>query len=393
MVDRQTELAARLLHAASERLEGASDESPAFNILSTLQLERYETRVHSRIIFFLLNSSRKGRDSFLHYFLQTLKIPRMYLDEPWNVYRERAFHGGADRVDFVLESKSFRAIVEMKVNAADGDSQLARYAALGGKNRKEYAIYYLTVDGHMPEEQSAKGVDADRLRCISFEKEIASWLQKCMNSVEKDGYRYSFLKQYLGTVNQITGIRDEAVSVKDLLNSSDMARAAQVVRNSFLAKMNDVKEQFFQKLDRRIKRRTKLETYLYLDGLDILLGSFTRKKETYYITLGLFIDTYLYACFGFSKEIEEGGYRFIPLTDAEALFPAAYRQWMGKLDALEISFRQSKLTRWWYLEDSEGARLNFKDDSAQIKLMDEMDMQCKFIVDGLVRDFIRPLAE
>ena len=133
MVDRQIESAAQLLHTASERLEDVSDEFPAFNILSTLQLERYETRVHSRIIFFLLNSSRTGKDSFLRYFLQTLRVPHRYLNESWNVYRERTFDGGASRIDFVLESKSFRAIVEMKVDAADGDSQLARYAAFGGK--------------------------------------------------------------------------------------------------------------------------------------------------------------------------------------------------------------------------------------------------------------------
>lgn len=393
MVDRQIESAAQLLHTASERLEDASDEFPAFNILSTLQLERYETRVHSRIIFFLLNSSRKGKDSFLHFFLQTLRVPRRYLNESWNVYRERTFDGGASRIDFVLESRSFRAIVEMKVDAADGDSQLARYAAFGGKNRKEYAIYYLTIDGHIPEEQSVKGVDTARLRCISFEKEVAAWLQKCMSSVDKDGYRYAFLKQYLGTVNQITGIEDEVVSVKDLLDNSDMARAAQAVMNSFLAKMDDVKAEFFQKLNKGIKRRTKLETCLYLDGVDVLLGSFTRKKKTYYVTFGVFIDTYLYACFGFSEKTEGGGYGFIPLADAEAFFPAAYKKWTGKLDALEILPKQNKLMRWEYLEDSEGARLNFKDNSAQIKLIDEMDKQCKFIVDGLVRDFIRPLLD
>lgn len=57
---------------------------------------------------------------------------------------------------------------------------------------------------------------------------------------KKGGYKYSFLKQYLGAVKHIVGIDDEVVSVADLLDSSEMARAAQIVANSFYEKMDDV---------------------------------------------------------------------------------------------------------------------------------------------------------
>ena len=87
------------------------------------------------------------------------------------MYRERTFDGGSSRIDFVLESKNFCAVIEMKVDARDGDSQLARYASFCRKKRKEYMVYYLTLDGHAPEEQSVRGVEPERFRCISFEKE------------------------------------------------------------------------------------------------------------------------------------------------------------------------------------------------------------------------------
>lgn len=396
MNDRQMASITTLLETASDRQKAAAGETSAFNILSTLQLERCETRVHSRIIFFLLNSrcGPNEKDSFLHIFLQVIRIPKAFLDESWNVYRERAFAGGSSRIDFVLESKRFCAVIEMKIDAGDGDSQLARYASFCRKKRKEYMVYYLTLNGHMPEEQSIRGVAPDRFRCISFEKEIISWLQACMASVQEGGYEHSFLKQYLGAVRQAAGMDDEEFDVKDLLDSSDMARAAQTVARSFHEKMGEVTERFFQKLCEQVEKKTKLKTLSYTNCADIFLDAFTIEGKNYHAVAGIDVDTYLYIGFGFSEETEDGRHPFIPLADAEACFPDIYKIWMEKLDALEnfTEFRQTKWEKWMYLEDSEGARLNFKDHSAQIKLIDEMDLQCKWISDSLVRDLIQPLC-
>lgn len=394
MNGRQTERITELLQAARER--SALDETSAFNILSALHLERYETRTHSRIIFFLLNSRRgpKERDGFLRLFLQTIGIPRAFLGESWSVYREKTLAGGSGRMDFVLESKSFCAVIEMKVDAGDGDSQIARYASYCRKKRKEYAVYYLTLDGHMPEEQSVRGVGPDEFRCIGFDKEIVQWLRRCMASAAEGGYKHSFLQQYLGAVCQAAGMEEEGTGVKDLLNSSEMARAAQTVANSFHEKMNDMTELFFEKLCMEIRKKTKLEVFPYTNCADIFLETFTRKNQRCLVVMGVGIDTFLYVGVGFCEETEDGNYPYLPLTEAKARFPGIYKKWMEKLDALEnfAGLRQSKWTKWKYLEDSEGARLNFKDHTAQIKLMDELDRQCKFISDCLVVDLILPLC-
>lgn len=386
--------AARLLEAASARLKSVSDETPAFNILSVLQLERYETRTHSKIIFFLLSSRQNGENRFLRLFLEMLKIPKKFQDEHWSVYREQPFDKGAGRIDFVLESASYCAIIEMKIDAEDGDSQLARYGSFGRKKRKNYGIYYLTLDGHDPEEQSIENADSDRLWCISFEKGIISWLEKCMDVVPENGWQYSFLKQYLGTVRQITGMGGAGVSVADLINSSDMARAALLVMDSFEEKINEVQEQFFQKLDAKIRKKTGLSSCLYTNGIDLMLGEFSRSGTMYYADLGIFFGTYLYVCFGFSEKAGDGGYHYIPLADAQDKFPRTYRKWMKKLDALEdlSRFCQSELTRWSYLLDSEGSKLDFQAKTAQIRLIDEMETLCRWFADDVVRHWILPLT-
>jgi len=393
----QKELANRLLQAASERLKSVPGDVPAFNLLTVLQADHYETKTHSRIISRLLND-QSGQDApnrFLLLFLRVLRIPRKFLSETWRVAREQAF--GPGRVDFIMESRSCCVIVEMKIDAGDGERQLERYETIGRGKRKEYLIYYLTLDGHRPEDQSAGGIDADRLRCISFRKEIILWLQECMKCVEESGYQYSFLKQYLGAVRHITDTDDGGmdVGVKDLLDTSDMAKAAQLVAKGFYEKMDDVTTRFFQKLDGMIRRKTKLETDLYANNkLDVYLKDFTHRRHPYCVKLFVEIDTYLIVGVAFS-EVAEDDIITLRLDEAERIFPSIYREWMGKLDALAgvPRFRHWPRSKYFELEDSRGAKLNFKDYSAQIALIDEMDRQCRYIGGYIINRLIKPLLE
>lgn len=393
--EQQIEMVRQLLQEASKRQKDNLGETAVFNILSKLQIE-WQEREHSKIIFSLLNDGyvQNGQNTFLRFFLETLKVSRRFHNEAWNVYREKAFDGGISRIDFVLESKSFCAIIEMKIEAGDGYNQLARYDSFGRKKRKEYFVYYLTIDGHRPEEQSIDGMEENRLRCISFEKEIIAWLQKCMDSVEKDGYRYSFLKQYLGAVKNMTGANDEMVNVKDLLDSADMVKAAEIVADSFYEKMYDVQAQFFKNLNAIIKKKTKLETRPYTDALYVFLSEFTHRKHTYNVTLGFEIYDELEVVIGFKQNTEDDDVYFLRLDDAENIFPRIFREWMDKIDSLDYwqKFRRYPRSRWIYVENSRGDRLNFKDNSAQIQLIEEMDLQCKFIADYITKLIIKPLT-
>ena len=387
------QLANTLLQTASERLNRASGDISAFNLLSVLQIEHLETKTHSKIICYLLHnkSGQTVPHNFLLLFLQVLDIPKKFLGEKWNVYREYAFDSGAGRIDFVIESKSCCILIEMKIDACDGDSQLKRYEAFGRKKGKEYVIYYLTPDGHAPEAQSAGGIAANRLRCISFKKEIVLWLQRCMRCVDKYGYQYSFLKQYLGAVRQITGTNDEVISVKDLLNSSDMIKAAQLIADSLSEKMDDITIQFFRELNVLLRQKTKLETRLYDYDVDVYLKKFAYRNRSYVVTLFVDFDTYLEVCIGFS-EITDDDIVLLRLDEAEKRFPSIYRVWSDKLESLKNipRFKRWTHSRYFVLENTRGAQLNFKDHSAQAELIDEMNQQCSYICDYIVNLIINP---
>ena len=70
-------------------------------------------------------------------------------------------------------------------------------------------MYYLTLDGKMPSQSNMGNMDRSRLRLIGFKDTISEWLKDCMNSVNPDGFKYSFLKQYLAAVDYISKGTDD----------------------------------------------------------------------------------------------------------------------------------------------------------------------------------------
>lgn len=254
-------------------------ETSAYNILMAIDKERDETHIHSKIIFFLLDKtySEDGTDNFLHLFLREIKMPEKYIKCPWQVYRERDFEEG--RIDFVIESEKFCIAIEMKIDAEDGPRQLERYDMICREKGKEYRIYYLTLNGGAPGKQSVGSMDRQRLYLISFQKEILSWLQTCMDTVDKDGYRYSFLKQYDAAVRHMTGLDSEVMNVKDLLASTDMAKAALLIKDSFTEKMEDVTEDLFENLGDILEKKSQLKTLIYSNAVDIIIDRIKYKKR------------------------------------------------------------------------------------------------------------------
>lgn len=367
-------------------------ETPAYNILLAIDEERDEAHIHSKVINFLLNRTynEDGTDNFLHLFLREIKIPEKYIKCPWRVYREQAFEEG--RIDFVIESEKFCIAIEMKIDADDGDRQLERYDMFCREKGKEYRIYYLTLNGCAPDKQSVGSMDRQRLYQISFQNEILGWLQTCMDTVDKDGYRYSFLKQYDAAVRHMTGLDSEVMDVKDLLTSTDMAKAALLIKDSFTKKMEEVTEDLFKNLGDILKKKSQLETHIYPNGVDIIIDRIKYKKKTYCLVFGLGNDNCLYACFGFMEQSENA---FMPLIDAEKLFPGFYNTWRERIGALNLpKLRPYSVSLYYYIENTRGEKLNFKENSDSVlELIDEMNIQSQYIGATIFKKALKPLLQ
>ena len=158
----------------------------------------------------------------------------------------------------MLESSDYLVAIEMKLGAGDGSHQLKRYDRFCKSRRKDYGLYYLTLNGRKPSEQSVKGVDLTRFHCISFDKDITGWLENCINVTEPGGYKYSFIKQYLGAVRQITD-KGAKFEMDDLIKDSETAFAVIELNKALENKIADVTLKFLTSLVEYIKENTNRE--------------------------------------------------------------------------------------------------------------------------------------
>lgn len=88
---------------------------------------------------------------------------------------------GDRRVDIVVHIGNRVFPVEVKIWAGDQDAQLSDYYAYYKKHSHIEKIYYLTPYGWNPSKASLRELDAESVVCISFEKQIASWLNDLLS--------------------------------------------------------------------------------------------------------------------------------------------------------------------------------------------------------------------
>ena len=205
-----------------------------YNIYKLLRITHNEVLM-CRILADLLNPSGMHGSNILYLksFLKdilhldiddgVLKDARVYKEYP--ITNER-------RIDIVIAFRRTFIPIEVKINAGDQDSQCYDYYQYAIKRDKDACIVYLTKDGYGPSEYSLTGKNGDvlpmdKVRCISFEKDIMAWLE----SVEKvsEEVMKPLISQYKGAVGDFISSFDEDYTmeiVNEIIRNSDSLRTA-----------------------------------------------------------------------------------------------------------------------------------------------------------------------
>ncbi len=152
------------------------DQNEKFNIFTALHKKHDERRLHSRFLAVLLNpeGSHGLGHIFLAHFLERQEISfdysRAIVFPKEHDYREYA------HIDIlILNKRSQQAIIiENKIYARDSNTssggQLERYYRYVCDEQHipdaGISIFYLTLDGHTPSDESIAGVDLRR--CVAF---------------------------------------------------------------------------------------------------------------------------------------------------------------------------------------------------------------------------------
>jgi len=400
----------KLLQEAYEKSKDyLYEDSLRFNLLSIIEKDRDEAHVHSKVIYNLLsqNWGKKDKETFLTLFLKEIGIEdEIIYNKTWEVTREKEYQldEKKTRPDFVIESQHYIYIIEMKIDADDQPEQLKNYKKIAEgekkrKNKKEYKLFYLTLDGHnaskksIGEEENLEENEKVEYTNISFKEEILNWLGNCLKLVEGKENKSACINQYIASINKILGEKNTKIKDNILKSVEDMKNAI-----SLYGKLNDklqvTLENFMSLLKENLGKRAIYykkyvkDYYNYtLDkipqdypGLYIVLAENKSRNSNYYrFVLKLELSPELTACFGFIKnddDIKET-VPFVYFSQVKKNSSGLYNKCIKGIKNLELEDKliENNKAYWCYVKNSKSEIINFRDISlsnrALLSLIDE----------------------
>jgi hypothetical protein len=243
-----------------------------FNVFSVLRIERREVETHSLFLYELLNpkGSHGCDDLFLDQFCKMVLTQSEFGEGAKRVAREVAFRESS-RLDFVIEDDKACAVIEMKIDAGDGDDQLTRYADY---RNGDITLYYLTPDGREPSEKSTEGMvklktegtpyllfeketkdgikKEIHLVCLSFERDIKPWLEACNKQIKYPSVK-EVCTQYASLCDVLARNFKEDSEMMGLIKTREQYKAVLNLH----AQLPDVRKNILLDFFERLK--TKLE--------------------------------------------------------------------------------------------------------------------------------------
>ena len=382
------------------------EDSSRFNLLSIIEKDRDEAHIHSKVLYNLLsqNWGKIDKETFLTLFLKEIGIEdEIIYNEKWEVSREKVFDLDTikGRLDFEIKSKDYIYIIEMKIDAGDQPEQLMRYQKFAKEQHKKYKIFYLTLDGHNASKKSVGEEDSEEIKKveytnISFKEEILNWLEKCLDLVKGKENKSTCINQYIASINKILG--EKNTKIKDnILKSSEDIKNAITIYKKLNENLQKVLESFFEELNKKLEdigskviyNKNYINNYYCAYRLDtdvedwpgIFIVLDEVKSKSLYFVIKIEIASKLFGSFGFIEKkdnYEEKMPEFKYFErDVKKEAPNFYNKCMRNIKNLNLGIELEKSTndRWFFIENSKGETIDFKDISLSNKallfLMDE----------------------
>nr|WP_314656543.1 PD-(D/E)XK nuclease family protein [uncultured Fusobacterium sp.] len=386
-----------------------SRDSSEINILNAINQDTIEHN-HSKILNVLFSKihTKNGRDSFLTLFLKKIGIENIDEDE-FSVEREyRCDPYG--QMDFKIENENLCIVLEMKIYAEDGFNQLRRYEKYCLKNKKDYRIFYLTLNGHKPSAQSIEGFEnKNNLKCISFKEDILPCLEECLELVRDEKIKNSFILQYISTIKNL--IEKEKYRMAGLIEKTEDARAIAFLYEKVLKdKMQEILENFLYGIGERIVKDKKVLEYIHFDNsiedyyiekcsgvpsISFLLEKFEKDEKIYYFNFEIEVNKDgLIGCLGFYEYYEkndENNYDWIKYEEMKNIDSHFFEKWDKKIRELNRKDLKTYNAKWFYLLDSQRKKIFFNDISPSSSTLDlihnvdrEVDYLSKYIIENII---------
>ena len=210
-----------------------------YNIFEVMHAQGDEVFTHSAIIASLLNPkwNHGCKSTFLRIFVDHLKESLSNVDfsfdtdlEKCHVYVEynignissESESGG--RIDIIIQSekRDNAIIIENKIYAGDQKKQLYRYKNYAQTHYKSYILLYLTLDGHVPSNDSTSGdmfsmEEGKDFYCIDYKSFIRDWLISCKEKAASSPVVRETITQYYNLILKLTNQDMESSTKEELV--------------------------------------------------------------------------------------------------------------------------------------------------------------------------------
>jgi hypothetical protein len=233
-----------------------------YNLLSSVLKIHDEVRLHTRMIYSLLN--RDGdhfqKELFLDIFLKNLKLDNFDLNSANSkVYKE--YKG----IDLYITDESKHIIIENKVNANDGKNQIKKYIEAIKKDNNDalsndILVVYLSLNREKPSPYSLEDLAVEKnyimnsdgekvtlFKSIHYKNEILNWLKESQYEVQNITNLNESIGQYIEVVEKLTSQHKEKImSVSDFITEDlEKYKLAMEIQNSMPKVRKEVVDKFF----------------------------------------------------------------------------------------------------------------------------------------------------
>ena len=240
------------INIVRKKFEEIENNEDNFNVFTILRKKSDEVYLHSRFLSALLDPNGPHRlgTIFLNSFLDRIESIFEYGKKSLEVYPNNQNRSEYKEIDICFRVAKKAAIIENKIYHEDTNhedkGQLENYYGRLIEEDKipedGIEVYYLTLDGHEPSEDSVNLSGKypklqNKVKCISYSIEILEWLRtivkECYN---KPSLRESII-QYIKIVEDMTNNNisiDERKEITSLIGmSEDNLMSAKLLIDNF----------------------------------------------------------------------------------------------------------------------------------------------------------------
>lgn len=280
----QMELSAMLADITAIRQESAllrQYKGYGFNLVRLLGEGKYEVTI-CRLLCELLspNGSHSQGSKFLRLFY-SMVLRKNFLEsviDSSRVCREKVIDGQR-RIDLFIETGEYQFPIEVKIGAIDQENQCKDYFQYAkAPNGEEPTMYYLTLDGHEPSDDTTGKANNLHVELLSFAKDIIPWLDACAKEVPDTTRLRESILQLKQFIEEACGIMDdeERKDIADVLKKSyDNFQSAAKISEVIRPLKEELLKKIFSGIEIKVQQKKLDNKYDYTERV----SSFYTRKE------------------------------------------------------------------------------------------------------------------